>query len=178
VERRGLPQERILRRVYSADLDTLHAAILKGFAGPRTSPFQGMRAIELKLPDYPADWLLTLADRGGFLEPYKQLPAADRDRDLLLEEPTFDRYWQSEYTTAGGSVLFRCGFILHFAAQGSSRTEIQMYEKTPTIWTGERWDFLRHGIGIGKVHDIRFVEPTVKDRHDMLDVIEGVLGRR
>jgi hypothetical protein len=32
-----------------------------------------------------------------------------------------------------------------------------------------------HGIGFGRYHDIRFVEPTVKDRVDALDIVDQLL---
>jgi hypothetical protein len=130
-----------------------------------------MRAIQLNPPNYPADWLTTFIDPGGYLDSYKRIPGSLRDRDLLIEEPTGDLYWPSEYSAAAGPVKFRCGFILHFAASAPLRTEVQVYEKIPEIWVGEHWDFLHHGIGFGKVHEIRFVEPTVKDRVDLLNLL-------
>ena len=110
-----------------------------------------MRVIEPKPPDYPPDWMETLADPGNFLE------------------------WRSEYETAAGPTKFRCGFILHFEQGRPLSTEVQVYEKTPQVWVGERWAFSRHRIGFGKVRDIRFVAPTVKDRLDLLDALNGLL---
>jgi hypothetical protein len=92
--------------------------------------------------------------------------------DLLIEEPIGDLYWASEYSSDSGPVKFRCGFVLHFAKRGPSSTEVRVYEKVPQIWVGEHWDFAHHGIGFGKFHDIRFVEPTVKDRLDTLDLLD------
>ena len=174
VERRGASQQRIVSRVYAKDLETLRAGILRAFRGALPPPFQGMRAIELKAPDYPADWVAAWVDPGGFLESYRRLPAPLRVHDVLIEEPTGDRYWPSEYSTSAGPVKFRCGFILHFSAPAPLVTEVQVYEKAPEVWAGEHWEFSRHGIGFGKVHDIRPVEPTVKDRLDMLDLLSEI----
>ncbi len=177
VERRGPSQLPIVSRVYPVDLQTLRESALKRFGiSSNTLPlsFRRMQAIELKPPGYTADWVGAWVDRGGFLEPYKRLPASLRAEDILIEEPTGDVYWPSEYSTTGGTVKFRCGFILHFARVAPLTTEVQVYEKVPEVWVGEHWDFLHHGIGIGKVHDIRFVEPTVKDRVDMLNLLGGI----
>jgi hypothetical protein len=130
-----------------------------------------MIAIELRPPNYSSDWVSTFIDPGGFLEPYKRMPAGQRAQDLLIEEPTGDVYWESEYFTKAGKAKFRCGFIVHFRELTRATTEIQVYEKVPEVWVGEKWDFARHGIGLGRFHDIQFVEPTVKDRLDLLNLI-------
>jgi len=36
---------------------------------------------------------------------------------------------------------------------------------------------LHHGIGVGKVHDIRPVDPTVKDRLDRLQGLRALVSR-
>jgi hypothetical protein len=177
VERHGISQLRIVTRVYATDLQTFRVAVLNRFgdrSNPMPSPFQSMRAIQLSPPNYPPDWLTTWIDPSGYLESYKRIPASLRAHDLLIEEPTFDLYWPSEYSTATGTVKFRCGFILHFAANTLLTTEVQVYEKAPEIWVGEHWGLSRHGIGFGKFHDIRPVEPTVKDRMDMLNLLSEI----
>jgi hypothetical protein len=50
-----------------------------------------------------------------------------------------------------------------------------VYEVVPTVWVGEHWAMSAHGIGFGRYHDIRFVEPTVKDRVDALDIVDQLL---
>jgi hypothetical protein len=95
----------------------------------------------------------------------------------LLEEATGDFYWPSEYRTIGGAegqVPFRCGVILHLVP-GESTTEIQVYEMVPTVWVGEHWALSAHGVGFGRYHDIRFVEPTVTDRVKALEWLDHVL---
>src|SRR5438105_7218292 len=117
VERQGAPQALTVSRVYPATLQTLRAAILKKFSGKSSTlpaPFGSMQAIELIPPNYPADWISTWTDPSGFLEPYKRLPGNLREQDVLIEEPTGDVYWPSEYSANTGQVKFRCGFILHF----------------------------------------------------------------
>jgi hypothetical protein len=177
LERRGVPQQRVVSRTYSVDLSTLRKGIVDNFSGvlnTATMPIRSMHVIELKPPNYPPDWLVTWTDPGNFLDPYKGISAAQRDQDLLIEEPTGDLYWRSEYETATGPAKFRCGFIIHFEQQRPLSTEVQVYEKVPEVWVGERWDFLREGIGFGRVHDIRMVEPTVKDRVDLLNTLNEI----
>lgn len=176
-ERHGDSQRLIVSRIYPADLQMFRALILDRFGDNSNAlppPFRSMRAIELKPPNYRADWFTSWTDPGGFLEPYKRLPAPLRVHDLLIEEPIGDLYWPSEYSTTAGPVKFRCGFILHFSEPAPGTTEVQVYEKAPEIWPGEHWELLHHGIGIGKVHDIRVVEPTVKDRLDMLNLLTEI----
>ena len=181
VERRGPPQQIVVSRTYPAELETFRQAILEHFRGEQDAamaPVSGLRAFELKPPNYPPDWLATSVDPGNFLEGYKRLPAAARARDLLLEEPTYDGYWESEYLTNTGPAKFRCGFILHFEERGPFAAEVQVYEKTPEVWAGEHWALLHEGIGFGKVHDIRFVDPTVRDRVAMLDALNAIALRQ
>jgi hypothetical protein len=97
---------------------------------------------------------------------------------VLIHDPTGDLYWESEYRTAGAPgnpVQFHCGFIVHLVPRGPRRTEAEVYEFVPTVWVGEHWAFAAHGIGVGRYHDIRFVEPTVTDRIRMLDRIALIL---
>jgi hypothetical protein len=161
--------------------DAFRAVIIDKLRGVRTTtavPFHSMRVIELKPPNYPPDWLVTWVDPGNFLQPYKSIDASHRVQDLLIAEPTGDVYWPSEYHTPQGPVKFRCGFIIHFEGSGPLLTEVKVFEQVPEIWVGEQWDLLHHGVGIGKVHDIRFVEPTVKDRLDVLDALTGIIPTR
>ena len=192
VKRYGPPQKRVVRRTYELDPDKFRAAVLDKFrsvhytsqapfqstATVATVPFQSMRAMELKSPNYPPDWLVTWVDPGNFLEPYKLIDGSRRLRDLLIEEPTGELYWQSEYGTPEGPAKFRCGFIIHFEEKSPASTEIQVYEKAPELWLGEERGFAHHGIGIEKFHDIRFVQPTVKDRLDMLEELNRIALNR
>jgi len=129
-------------------------------------------------PLFTPEWPLTLVDPGGFLDPYKQLPPPDKANDVLLEDATGDLYWSSEYSKADSvnrPVRFHCGFVVHLASRGSSSTEVQIYETVPSVWVGEHWAFTAHGVGIGRYHDIRFVEPTVTDRLKTLEMLDQVL---
>ena len=166
VERRGAAQVPVVSRSYPAELPTLRAAILHLFDDRQTA-LHRMQAIELIPPNYSPEWVSGWVDPSGFLERYQRVPAALRANDLLLEEATGDVYWPSEYVSAGQPVKFRCGFILHLAESAADITQVEVYEKVPEVWVGEHWAMSRHGVGFGKVHDIRFVEPTVKDRIDI-----------
>ena len=169
----GVAQQRMISRVYNAPLPELRERVLARFASPRPAlpdPFGRMTATELKPPPRASDWLEGFVDPGGFLSDYKQLPPAARANDLLLESS--DDYWLSEYEVRGRPVRFRCGFLLHFTERSPNRVEVAVYEIVPTVWVGERWALSRHGVGFGRQRDLRFAEPTVKDRIAVLDLLE------
>lgn len=178
IERHGDAQQRVVSRSLAAGLKPIRDSVMAGIrqtSVPSAIPFRKMRVVELKQPDYTTDWVTSFVDPGEFLKPYKDIDIRTRATDLFIEEPTFDEYWLSEYRSASGPVKFRCGFILHFKSEGSTATDVQVFEKVPEVWVGEKWSFSRHGFGFGKIHDIRFVEPTVKDRVDMLNAVEALL---
>jgi hypothetical protein len=56
--------------------------------------------------------------------------------------------------------------------------DIEAYESVPEVWAGEHWAWAMHGIGFGRVHDIRFVEPTVQDRIRVLDLVDEIIRTR
>jgi hypothetical protein len=177
ITREGSTQLRVVGRTYASAVDGVRARLLEAFSGRRpalSDPFVEMRAFELKPPAFPPDWLTTFVDPGRFLADYKELPAELRRADLLIEDPTGDSYWPSEYRSPAGQVRFRCGFIAHFIPLPTGTT-VEIYEKVPTVWLGERWAFSAHGVGFGRYHDIRFVEPTVRDRMRLLDLIGAVV---
>ena len=130
-----------------------------------------MQADALEPPHYAPDWSEDFADPGGYMDDYRRHSPEERARDLLIDNPTGDLYWPSEYVGPDGPVQFRCAFVVHFGALGPNETTVEVYEHVPTVWAGEHWAWAAHGIGFAKVHDIRFVEPTMKDRLDLLNVI-------
>jgi hypothetical protein len=179
VERKGAAQQLLIERTYPIRLTSFREAILRTFAGyraPVAAPFASMKVTELKPPNYSSDWLVTTVDSNGFLGSYKQMDAGAKQNDLLLEEPTGDVYWDSEYVSSQGApVKFRCGFIIHMEESADSVARIQVYEKVPQVWPGMYWTFGHSGPG--EYRDIRFVEPTVKDRLALLDVLT-VIGSK
>jgi hypothetical protein len=180
VARSGLPQERVVSRLSRSPEPAARAAILNAFATSREGlpePFNRMTATELMPPRFQPDWLATTVDPGGFLDEYKGRPPAERARGVLIEDPIGDVYWQSEYENQVGSLRFRCGFIVHFIDRQTAGTEIQVFEVVPTVWVGEHWAMAAHGIGFGRYHDIRFVEPTTKDREDLVSLLERIAAR-
>jgi hypothetical protein len=177
--RNGPPQERVVKRSWNEGAPSIRPALIDAFGENRSSlpdPFNRMLVTELK-PPFSPDWLEGFVDPGDFLKDYKSLNPATRSNDLLLDEPTGDKYWVSEYSSANGPGQFRCGFILHFISSDSGTT-IEAYEHVPTVWVGEHWAWAMHGVGFGRFHDIRFVEPTVQDRIRVLALIGDVLKKR
>ena len=158
VVRHGPTEERLVVRTYPRPLQTLRADVLDRFPARRSTlpgPFNQMTVKALAPPAFQQEWLVAFVDPGGFLEGYKRLPASERSGDVLIEDAIGELYWPSEYATDEGPVW--------------------LYEVVPTVWVGEHWAMSAHGIGFGRYHDIRFVEPTVKDRVDALDIVDQLL---
>jgi hypothetical protein len=176
VTRTGAPQTHDVSRIYAAAPEAVRGALLAEFqnsTSPRPAPYTSMSIVELST--WSSTWADSYVDPGGFLDDYRRLRPADRARDLLLQDLT-DNYWLSEYTTTSGAVKFHCGLIVHFAPEGTG-TRASAFELTPTVWVGEKWAFTAHGIGPGRIHDLRFVEPTVTDRQHVLAWIVTLLSR-
>jgi hypothetical protein len=178
--RQGPPAQRVVARTWSAPLPALRSSVLDVFTTKRStlaSPFDRMAIYELRPPAYPSDWLATWVDPAGALADYKRLAPELRRDDLLVEEPTGDAYWPSEYATRDGPVRFRCALIVHLAGVPAGTT-VEIYEKVPAVWVGEHWALAAHGIGFGRYHDIRFVEPTMEERLRLLDLIDRIVASR
>jgi hypothetical protein len=174
ISRNGPAQQAIVSRTYPRAMRELRAAILETYQKPdagRPEMFRILSISEQPPPGFAPDWLVAYVDPTGFLEPYRRLTPAEQANDLVLREATGDRYWLSEYEAKGRPVRFHCGLIIHFIDRGPSATEVQVFEVVPTVWVGEHWAMSREGPGFGKYHDIRFVDPTVKDRVVLLDFI-------
>jgi hypothetical protein len=167
-------------RTYPLPLQSLRAEVLDGFAALHSTlpaPFSQMTLRPLTSPAVQPDWIVAFVDPGGFLADYKRLSASERSGDLLIEDAIGDLYWPSEYATDEGAVWFRCGLVVHLHAATAESTDVEIYELVPTVWVGEHWAMSAHGIGFGRYHDIRFVEPTVKDRVDALDIVDQLLKK-
>lgn len=173
VGRNGPSEEREVSRTWPVDVDFLRSAVVEQFqhaSSRRPAPYDEMSVVELDRR--PLDWAATYVDPGGFLEPYRRLPASARRPDLLLS--TADGgYWLSEYASTAGPAEFSCGFILHLAPVGPNATTVSVFELTPSVRVGRRWAWSAHGPG--RVDDIRFVEPTVTDRHHVLAWIDTLV---
>ncbi len=173
--RTGRAQQRVMAHTYARTAISLRTWLLDEFRTSQSSlpePFDRMTVMELRPPQYQPDWLEGFVDPGDMLADYKRLPPADRANDLLIEDATGDVYWPSEYAAGGDTLRFRCGFVVHFAEQALLRTTVEVYETVPTIWVGERWEWSAHGIGFGRYHDLRFVEPTVNDRTKVFELLD------
>jgi len=178
ITRNGPAQERIVSRTYSVPLKDLRERILDRYPAARagSDAYRVLDMTEQPPPGFPPDWLVTYRDSGEFLRPYVDLPDSARVHDLVLRDATLDKYWTSEYETTGGPVRFQCALVIHFTPRSATETEVQIFEIVPTVWVGEHWVAMaKEGIGPAKVHDIRFVEPTVRDRRAVLDFIDSAL---
>jgi hypothetical protein len=177
IARNGPTQQRVISRVYGKPASELRAAILDRFAKAGTALPPPLNVLEVSgqpPPGFAPDWLAGYVDPGGFLEPYRRLPLAERVNDLVLREATGDQYWLSEYEANGQPVPFYCALIVHFVERRLGETEVQVFELVPTVWVGKHWAVAKEGIGIGRFRDIRFVEPTVRDREAVLRFIDGL----
>jgi hypothetical protein len=156
-------------------LETLRSAVIAEMKARKApAPVTGMWLVEVST--WPPDWAGTYVDPGGYLAPYRNLPAADRARDLLLEDFT-NPSWMSEYESDRGSVPFRCAFVVHFGATTPESTRVSVYEVTPEVTVGKVWAWAHEGIWFGKVDDIRFVEPTMTDRQKVVAWVETLAKR-
>lgn len=109
------------------------------------------------------------------MDRYLALDPSRRADDLYLYQPVARR-WTSEYRTRGEPVEFSCQFVLHLEPVGEDRTRIEVIEFQPQVWAGKKWAFTAHGVGFGKVSDIRRVPPTTRDRVKLLERITAALG--
>jgi hypothetical protein len=179
IHRNGPDETRLVSRTYAKPIDVVRTTILDAFATRATklpAPFNAMVASPSTDRQYSEGWVNGYVDPGGFLDDYKSMPEAARRGDIVLDEPTGDLYWPSEYAGPDGVVRFHCRFILHVTDRGAAGTDVTVYEIVPTVWVGEHWAMTMHGIGFGRVHDIRFVDPTVTDRVKALDLIGQLLA--
>jgi hypothetical protein len=178
ITRNGPPQERIVSRAYPLAMNDLRARIVDRYTTSQAGLSDGFRVLKMTEqppPGFSPDWLIGYVDPGGFLKPYVDLPDSARTHDLVLSDAIGDKYWTSEYETEQGPVRFQCTLIVHFVPRTPTETELQVFELLPTVWVGEHWAMAKEGIGPAKVHDIRFVEPTVRDRRAVLDFVDSIL---
>ncbi|HWX42702.1 MAG TPA: hypothetical protein VN345_16235 [Blastocatellia bacterium] len=136
-------------------------------------------------PRFPDDYQLKAFSKDNPpLAEYVALDASARKQDFYVTPPyaaaevtagSTDYYWESEYYYNDKPAKFRCKFIIHLEPQGGSSTRIDVIEFQPEIWVGRKFDVLGHG-GPGYYHDIRFVEPTTKDRIELLDYLKRILS--
>jgi len=170
----------VVKRSWTSPASVIRVAVIDAFRETRRAlpdPFNQMMVNELKLPRFTPDWLVGYVDPENFLNDYKALDPPTRSNDLWVEDPIGDTYWLSEYAGPNGPVRFRCGFVLHFVEAAASTT-IEAYETVPEVWAGEHWAWAMHGVGFGRFHDIRFVEPTVQDRVRVLDLVDEIIKKR
>jgi hypothetical protein len=129
------------------------------------------------LSTFPSDDQIRLtAGANDSLLRYVAIPAPLRSRDLYLNEPSLEHWWESEYFADGERAKFHCAFLIHLEPAGSTDTRIEIFEYQPTIWAGERLGFSPHALPVPVwLHDIRFVDTTTTDRTEVLRLIEGTL---
>jgi len=151
--------------------ERLLAGLEDALAGSRFPGFEVATSDASIFPD-TAQQRLNGAGNPG-LSRYAALPPQAKSLDLYLHDP-LDRYWTSEYLMDGASVKFRCDFLLHLEeVDGGTRVEVVEY--LPRVWARDHFQLLgRHGPG--RYHDIRKVEPTVRDREELLTIVRAVLS--
>lgn len=110
---------------------------------------------------------------------YLEIVPAGRSRDLYLDEPSAEQWWNSEYVVDGEPAKFRCAFLIHLEPADNAGTRLEIYEYHPTLWAGERLGFSPHALPVPVwLHDIRFVDATTRDREEVLRLIETTLAKR
>jgi hypothetical protein len=116
--------------------------------------------------------LRTRLEGNPALARYVARPAEERSRDLYAYT-ILDYYWKSEYFYKGEPTLFNTDFLIHLRPDGAG-TVVEVIEFIPRIWVGKSFDPMGHA-GPGMYYDIRFVEPTTRDRRLLLDAIREAL---
>jgi len=184
---RTVAYEQSVETVVSGNVDVVSSALIGLFAvakGVSSSKFANFDRHPAGDPIFPDDYQLRFASRDNpDLARYISLDPSERRRDLYLVPPVvgppdpsgnIDYYWESEYLYLGQPVKFRCNFIIHLEpAMAASKISILEYQ--PEIWTGTKFDLLGHA-GPGFYRDIRLVEPTNRDREELLDFVSHGLA--
>lgn len=81
-------------------------------------------------------------------------------------------YWYSEYYYQGQPAKFKTDFLIHLESFGDSSTKVKIFEVTPTIIVGQRFELFGHAIVSPHFgEDRRIVAPTISDRVELLDKI-------
>jgi hypothetical protein len=181
--RTGSPPRNI-DAVAGQDIEHVNAGIRRIFAAARadrsSSKFGEFDLHPAIDPIFPDDVQLQLASaKNKALADYVAIDPAARSADLYLTPPPIgppdssgntDYYWTSEYEYEGQPVKFKCNFIIHLEPQSTGATLISILEHQPEIWIGRKFDLLGHA-GPALYRDIRLVEPTNRDRAELLDFI-------
>jgi hypothetical protein len=153
------------RRNRFPENDRLHAFVLY----PREVP-QGRGMVPL-----PDDVNLRANSRDDpAMARYLALPPERRKDDLFLYH-SLDVFWPSEYRVGGKPAPFTCHFILHLEPDGPGRTRLEVLEVAPLVDAGRKLAPEAHGVGVGRVDDLRPVSPTTRDRIELLERIQGAV---
>lgn len=105
------------------------------------------------------------------MDRYLALPAERRQDDLFLYHP-LDVFWPSEYRSGGKAAPFTCHFVLHLEPDGPGRTKLEVLEYAPLAYAGRKLAPEAHGVGFGRIDDLRRVPPTTRDRVELLERIQ------
>ena len=169
IERRGAESPEPIAAVFPLKPEAARDLLLR----IRFRGFEIATADNPIFPD-PAQQRLN-AEGNPALARYAALPAEAKTLDLYLHDP-LDRYWTSEYAMAGEPVKFRCDFLLHLEpVDGGTRVEVIEY--LPRVWPRDHFQLLGNH-GPGRYRDIRRVEPTVRDREELLAAVATLLPRK
>jgi hypothetical protein len=177
VERRGADSPAQLAAVFPMRPELARERLLEGLADALAgSRFPGFEIAASDDPIFPDPAQQRLNSEGNpALARYAELPPEAKALDLYLHDP-LDRYWASEYTIDGVPVKFRCDFIVHMEkADGGTRVEVIEY--LPRVWPRDHFQLLGNH-GPGRYRDIRKVEPTVRDREEMLAAVRAALAAK
>jgi hypothetical protein len=111
------------------------------------------------------------------LKEYLAIDPSLKKNDVYLydfsDADSNESYWFSEYEYNGKPAKFRCNFLIHLEPDGTSGTEITVFEYAPRVWIGKKFGFGRHGPGF--FLNIESVEPTTQDRLELLTIIKDAL---
>lgn len=85
-------------------------------------------------------------------------------------------FWYSEYYYQGQPAKFKTDFLIHLESSEDSSTKIKVFEVTPTIVVGQRFELFGHAIVSPHFgEDRRTVAPTIRDRVELVDKIKQAI---
>ena len=76
--------------------------------------------------------------------------------------------------SGGTPVPFRCDFLLHLEPAPQGGTLVEAIEYLPRVWPRDHFLLFGHH-GPGRYRDIRVVEPTARDREELLAIVRAVI---
>jgi hypothetical protein len=178
VERAAVTGQDKVEATLSADPGRIRAAVGRLIRSPGSGGRYRRFSVAGKGEEYfPAEFQLAHYRQSSSLGRYLSIPPEAREHDLYLydfsDSDDVRSYWHSEYSRSGRPVAFRCDFLIHVEPAGPGSSRVEIFEYVPRVWLGKKLAWGPHGPGFHL--DVQEVEPTTRDRVELLDALRGEL---